>query len=311
MKKNQFLCLLFSLVLLLPMLCLASCSKAYEAEDSYRNEVVSEAPEVGMGNDKLASAVPPEEIAERKIIKTYEINAETKNFDATVADISALVAEHGGYVESNSVSNYRAYQSKNTRYASYTIRIPAEKADAFIGTIGNTLNVTRSSSYAKDVSESYYSMEATLKELETERDSLLAIMESLDNKEDYNFWLTLQTRISDVRQQIARYQAQLNNYDSLVEYSTINLSVNEVVDYTVAEEGFWPQLGAAFADCWSAFGSFIKNFVIALASALPFLVLITAIAVPAVILIRRAFAKKKAQKAAAKKETTEQTHEEQ
>lgn len=308
--KNKAFRLIFVVLLLLPALCFASCSKANEVGDHFYNEMAGEAPEVGMTNDKLTAIPPAEAIVERKIIKTYDLNAETKEFDATVADLSALVAENGGYVESNSISNHRAYQSQSARYASYTIRIPADKADAFISTIGNTLNVTRSSSYAKDVSESYYSIEATLKELETERDSLLAIMESLDNKADYNFWLTLQTRISDVRQQIARYQAQLNNYDSLVEYSTINLHISEVVDYTVAEQGFWPQLGAAFVDGWSAFAAFMQDFVIAIVSALPFLLLIAAIAVPAVIFIRRAVAKKKAKKTAAKEANVEKTNEE-
>ena len=298
--KNKMFRLLLVVLILLPALCLVSCSKANESVgglDSSSKYPTNEAPEVGMGSDKLNSTNPPADIeTERKIIKTYDLTAETKEFDVTVQSLDELVAQYGGYVESNSVTN-RNYNSKMARYASYKFRIPAENADAFVGSIGNTLNVTRSNSYVDDVSESYYSIEATLKELQTERDSLLNMMESLDNQKDYNFWLTIQTRLSEVRQQIARYQAQLNNYDSRVEYSTVSLHINEVVNYTPAEEeSFGTRVQKAFANGWSDFCEFAQDFAVWFAAALPFLVLFVIIFIPLVLIIRRARAKKKAKK---------------
>ena len=303
--KNKTLRLILVLLLLLPALCFASCSKANESlkgDANYYPE--AESPEVGMGSDKLTSTNTSADLpTNRKIIKTYDLTAETKEFDATVAAIDALVAEHGGYVESNSVSN-RNYNSKMARYASYKFRIPAESAEAFVGSIGNTLNVTRQNSYAEDVSETYYSIEATLEELQTERDSLLAMMESLDNQKDYNFWLTLQTRLSEVRQQIARYQAQLNNYDSRVEYSTVSLYINEVVNYTPAEEeSFGTRISNAFSAGLTEFGEFATDFVVWCAEALPFLVLFGILLFVVCIISRRARAKRKAKKLAKKGET--------
>lgn len=294
--KNKMFRVMITVLVLLVALCFASCSK-----DSAGNlysptpEASPESPSVGMGDDKLNSTTPPTNIeTERKIIKTYDLNAETKEFDATVESLAALVAEYGGYVESNSITN-RNYNSKMARSASYKFRIPAENAEAFVGSIGNTLNVTRSNSYANDVSESYYSIEATLKELQTERDSLLNMMESLDNQKDYNFWLTIQTRLSEVRQQIARYQAQLNNYDNRVEYSTVSLYINEVINYTPAEEeSFGTQIKVAFANGWSEFCEFIEDFAVWFAQALPFLVLLTIVLVPVVLIARRARAKRRA-----------------
>ena len=299
--KNKTLRLILVLLLLLPALLLASCSKANESFgggfDVDLEMPKNESPEFGMTNDKLNATTPPaESVTERKIIKTYDINAETKEFDATIASLEALVNEHGGYVESNSISN-RNYNSKMARYASYKFRIPAENADAFISSVGNTLNVTRSNSYAEDVSESYYSIEATLQELQIERDSLLTMMQSLDNQKDYNFWLTIQTRLSEVRQQIARLQAQLNNYDSRVEYSTVSLYINEVINYTPAEElSFGEQLSAAFVGGWATFCDFIVDFAIWLAEALPFIVLFAIVLVPVILIIRRARAKRKEKK---------------
>ena len=305
--KNKTLRLVLVLLLLLPAILLASCAKANESFGSGFDVDLempkNESAEVGMTNDKLNATTPPaESVTERKIIKTYDINAETKEFDATIASLETLVNEHGGYVESNSISN-RNYNSKMARYASYKFRIPAENADAFISSVGNTLNVTRSNSYAEDVSESYYSIEATLQELQIERDSLLTMMQSLDNQKDYNFWLTLQTRLSEVRQQIARYQAQLNNYDSRVEYSTVSLYINEVVNYTPAEEeSFGTRITNAFSAGLVGFAEFAEEFVVWCAEALPFLVLFGILLFVICIISRRARAKRKAKKLAKKGE---------
>jgi hypothetical protein len=302
--KNKTFRILLVVLSLLTVLSFASCAKTNESTgngfDVDSRYPTAEAPEIGMTNDKLNATTPPADMVERKIIKTYDLNAETKEFDTTIQGLDALVAEFGGYVESNSISN-RNYNSKMARYASYKFRIPADKAEEFVNSIGNTLNVTRQNSNAQDVSESYYSIEATLKELQTERDSLLNMMASLDNQKDYNFWLTIQTRLSEVRQQIARYQAQLNNYDSRVEYSTVSLSINEVVEYTPdKEESFGTRIGRAFSEGWTSFCEFVEDFTIWFAAALPFLVLLAIVLVPVVLIIRKSRAKKKAKKLAQK-----------
>ncbi|MBO5931210.1 MAG: DUF4349 domain-containing protein [Clostridia bacterium] len=305
--KNKTLRLILVLLLLLPALLLVSCSKANESFgggfDVDLEMPKNESPEFGMTNDKLNATTPPaESVTERKIIKTYDINAETKEFDATIASLETLVNEHGGYVESNSISN-RNYNSKMARYASYKFRIPADKVEAFVGSIGNTLNVTRQNSNAQDISESYYSIEATLEELQIERDSLLTMMASLDNQKDYNFWLTIQTRLSEVRQQIARLQAQLNSYDSRVEYSTVSLTVNEVVNYTPdEEEPFGKRLANAFSTGLTEFAEFSVDFAVWFAEALPFLVLFGILLFVICIISRRARAKRKAKKLAKKGE---------
>lgn len=298
MKKKLFVLALVAL-LLLPALCLASCSAANDKVGNFAPE--AESPNVGLG-DELLSTPNANDTTARKIIKTYDLYAETKDFDATVSAIAALVAEHNGYVESNSISN-RNSGSQSARYASYKFRIPAENADAFVSTVGNTLNVTRNNSYVEDISETYYSIEATLEELQTERDSLLAMMESLDNQKDYNFWLTLQTRLSEVRQQIARLQAQLNNYDSRVSYSTVNLSINEVVTYTPTEESFGAKIAAAFSKGWTVFGEFMEGLAVVLVTIFPFLLIPAAAGIVVIVLIRRKGGKKNAKKTEEDQET--------
>lgn len=291
---------LFAAFLLILMLCatFAACSKGYDANErapSYNNSA-----DGGNGFEVLDSTVKPED-AERKIIKTFEISAETTDFDAATAALNALITEHGAYVESSS-SYDQSLKSQNAyaRRANYTVRVPAEHAEAFVSALGGNFNVTSSSSRVEDISDTYYSIEARLEELQIERDSLLDILAAPETEKDYDLWLTVQQRLSEVKQQIAVYQGQINRYDGLVAYSTVHLSISEVINYTVKSEnnGFFARLWAATKEGWTDFFAGLLNFVIWLAGALPTLILLTAIGVGIWLFIRALVRRKRKKKAA-------------
>ncbi len=298
--RKQFVSL-FALLLVLLMVCVGFASCKADSKDGYAEDMM-ESPneagktEIGGGlNDTATSTGVPAD-AERKIIKTFDIGSETKDFDAAVDSLNALISENGGYVESSSSSN-KSLNNKSdsyTRHATYKIRIPAEKAEAFVGSVGSLFNITSNKSYVEDISETYYSVEARLEELKVERDSLMQVLEQPETAKDYDLWLTVNQRLSEVRQQIAVYQGQINRYDSQVAYSTVNLSINEVIHFTEVSENrsFGSRLGAAFREGWSNFAVGLQDFIIWFAEALPVLILLGAI-VTGVVLIIRAVRKKK------------------
>ncbi len=313
MKKRLKYLLSVLLICAAVCLCLTSCAASSKGNESVGNAApapeMSEKPlENGSG---MADSLPLTEMpadAERKIIKTYELTSETKDFDAAIAALNDLVASHGGYVQSASVSNQslRHPTSGYTRYASYVLRIPADEVEAFVGSVGTHLHLTRNNSYAEDISETYYSIEARLEELTVERDSLLDILAAPETEKDYDLWLTVSQRLSEVKQQIAVYQGQINRYDSQVAYSLVDLAINEVINYSAVNSGtsFWSRLGTAFADGWNGFVEGLQGFVLWFAESLPALVLLGAIVAGAVILIVKVRRRKKA-KSREKQDETE------
>jgi hypothetical protein len=269
--------------------------------EDVKNELYGEEIAPGVGGTSKPSVdqeqADPTQITDRKIIKTFEISAETKYYSEAINSLNALIEQHGGYVESSSSSDKSLNNTSNayTRHASYTIRIPAQEADAFVGSMGELLNVTNSRSTVEDVSETYYSIEARLEELLAERDSLIDILDAEETKKDYQLWLTVSQRLSDVRQQIAVYQGQLNRYDSRVAYSTVNLSINEVIAYSATGEdnSFGSRLKAAFSDGWNGFVIGLGNFAVWLAEALPTLLLLGGIGAGIFFFIRALCRRKK------------------
>ncbi|MBR3895147.1 MAG: DUF4349 domain-containing protein [Clostridia bacterium] len=307
MKKHTHLCTLL-LVLLALVLLLASCSASTKADggamEDVKNELYGEEIAPGVGNtgkpDTDQEGTDLTDASNRKIIKTFEISAETKDYPAAIEALDTLIAQYGGYVESSSSTNKSLKNSSDTytRHASYTIRIPAEQADAFVGSMGNMLNVTNTRSFVEDVSETYYSIEARLEELLAERDSLIDILDTDKTKQDYQLWLTVTQRLSEIRQQIAVYQGQLDRYDSKVAYSTVHLNINEVIAYSATgqDNRFGSRLQAAFSNGWNGFVIGLGNFAIWFAEALPTLLLLGGLATGIFFFIRAQIRKKKRKK---------------
>lgn len=282
MKKSRILLLLLAICMTLTLF--SSCNaKSDNAAGDMMPTVGGEGKPESNGAPGFIDAEKenaPTEPSERKIIKTYSLVAQTKEFDSAIASLEKLVSENDGYIESSALYD-KGLENKNAynRRASYTLRIPAENAEAFVSSTGTLLHVTSNTSKVEDVSETYYSVEAMLEELYAERDSLLNIMESLNTKSDYDFWLTLQQRLSEVKQKIAVYQAQLNSYDSRVMYSTVTLEVHEVLSYSSQAENnsFGSRVKAAFEESWSDFAVGCQDFAVWFIGAIPTLLILGAI----------------------------------
>jgi hypothetical protein len=67
----------------------------------------------------------------RKWIITMDMNVETEDLDALMAQLDQKVTGLGGYVENQSTHNGSNYSARRYRSASLTLRIPEEKLDTF------------------------------------------------------------------------------------------------------------------------------------------------------------------------------------
>jgi hypothetical protein len=292
---------------------LASCSaKDGAANESNRDnmgEIAPTAPSDSLTKDELAilpdsSKDDAEGDKENggdyapKIIRTFTLNAETKSYDSTITSLYDSIALYKGYVSSSKVTgqSYNNHGEKYSRQATLVIRIPAESVDEFVGGLGGSMNVTSSASSETDVSTPYYSITARMETLNTERQSLLAMMGSLDNASDYNFWYTLQKRISEIEQQLAEYQSQIDLYDNKVSYSTVNLTLYEVFEYTpqnIEEPTFFERISKAFTSGWKDFGEFCMDFAVFAVGALPTFTVFAVIGITALVIVKIARRSKK------------------
>ncbi|HWP51966.1 MAG TPA: DUF4349 domain-containing protein [Clostridia bacterium] len=172
--------------------------------------------------------------SDRKIVKHSYLTLETKEFDTALEKLLAAITQQGGYIESQSINGqsltYRG--SYYERTASIQARIPADKLDGVIATVGGICNITSKSESIDDITDSYFDTEAHLNSLKLQEERLLEILSKAEKLEDV---ISLEQALSDVRYQIESLTASMRRMDSQITYSYMNMDLREVVEYQSVE----------------------------------------------------------------------------
>ncbi|MEA4994791.1 MAG: DUF4349 domain-containing protein [Oscillibacter sp.] len=218
-----------------------------------------------------------------KLIYTAELNLETTTFDETVKNLSALVEELGGWTQSSSVS----YGGSGYRYGSYAVRVPKEKFSTFLTRAGELAHVTYTSSNVEDVSEMYYD---TAGRLETQKTKLARLQDLLAKAENMEDIITIESAISEAESQIEYLAGEMKHYDSQVDYSTVQFSLNEVYQLSNVEQpatGFFSRLAGALSSGARGFADAVQNVLLMLAYAWVWVALVALVLVGAVLVRRK------------------------
>lgn len=282
-------------LLLCAAMVLSGCSAASENGAGYAYDMEYDSAETVAALDKeLTSSTTAQATAatDRKLIRTVELDAETKEFDALLAGLNEKVTALGGYVE-NRQSGSNSYSG--THYCTMTIRIPADKLDAFLTHVSENANVTSSSESTEDVTLEYVDTEAKITALETEQARLLELLAEAQNLSEI---LQIEERLSDVTYELERYASRLRSYDNLVTYATVSLYLREVAELTPTEE---PTVGQRISEGFTGslhdLAEGITDLFVWIVVNSPYLVVMALILVPFLAVLRRNLRRRKAKNA--------------
>ena len=238
----------------------------YEYEPSYTEEYDYEG-EKGIVSD-TGTLLDVGDTDSRKLIRTVDLEVETKEYETLMTNIETKIRELGGYIENEYSYNGSSYQKgqSQTRYSNMIIRIPDSRLDEFVNEMGGMSNIVSKQSTASDVTLQYTDIESKRDMYRAELESLNALLEKADTIEDI-YYLT--ERITEVRYNIESMERQLRLYDNQVDYATVNLNVKEVEVLTpqvVEEKSTGEEIKEGWKASWenikNGFVNFGKNFVI-------------------------------------------------
>lgn len=283
--KRRYISALLACILLALL-----CSCAGKSADMIATEEIAydaAAPAGGAFEPQEAGMSSPvqsvkEQNAEAKLIYTAQIDMETTAFEEAVSALAALTEQCGGYYEQSSANTWSGY-----RHGEYIIRVPATQYRTFLDGAGKLCHVTYQREQAEDVSEAYYDADGRLKTQRTKLARLQELLTQADNMEDI---IAIESAISETEEMIDILSGELRRYDSLVDYSTVTVSLSEVYKLSNVEEapiGFGSRMGAALSGGWRSFVNGVETIVIAIAGAWAWLILIAAVAVAVIALVRR------------------------
>jgi hypothetical protein len=308
MKRRLFAGLLTVMMFLTLVACGGSASSNHAAADTAPGESVShsmssgamkeESVEMEMEMGYLSDLAVPEAMEEpgkapsddsagtasgQKLIRNAWLELESTEFDEASRALKELTEEFGGYFENSSVANYK----DGARWGDYTVRIPAERFDAFLEQAGTLCHLTWQEMSQEDISEIYYD---TAGRLETQKIKLERLQELLAKAEKMEDIITLESAISETEWMIEDLSGTLRRYDGKVDYATVHINLREVYKLSSVEtvpESFGQRMSAAFADGLRDCGDRLEDLAVAFAYSWMWWLLFVAVVAGVVRFVRK------------------------
>lgn len=248
----------------------------------------------GIANSESGSSSQGEMQAE-KIIYSANARIETIDYEASVQGVYDMVERFGGFVQSSSISGSDYYSAargrQSLRYASFTVRIPSENFETLTSSLSELGNVPYCNTYSENVSAQYYDVQSRLTAYKTQETRLLEMLEIAESVEDL---LAIQQQLTEVQYEIDSLQSTLTNYDRRISYSTVDIEVQEVEEYTeqpVVKLTYWQKMGRGFVRSLEDVGEFFTDALLWFVSNLPALC-VWAIGITAGVILGKRFKRK-------------------
>ncbi len=189
------------------------------------------------GSPATATSSTEALLDDRKIIYQGNMFLVVDDTEQAAKDIQTMAENMGGYV-----AQMNGYRQNDRMVYDLTIRIPAEKFEAFREALRNlAVRVENERIRTEDVTDQYFDLEArikTLKETEAELRELLRKTEERGG--DVEDIMNIYDKLTDIRSQIESLQGQLNRLDKLVAFSTLDIHLEpHILTEPIEPEGGW------------------------------------------------------------------------
>lgn len=285
MKRAMSLLLALTLCAGLLAGCGASSggTTAAAAPEAYQNSmdyaVSEETADAGLSGSEADRLSPNDG---RKIIYNASLEMETEAFDATRDKLLNAASAAGAWVQS---SDEGGSAENGSRWVRYTFRVPSDSYAVFLNDASAAGSVTYKSETTEDVTADYVDLEARLESLRTQEARLLELAGQAGDLADL---LAIEEQLAQVRYEIESYTGQQRVYDSLLAYSTVDVSLNEVRILTPVSNNFGSRAVTAFKESWHNFANGVQDVAIGFIYLLPGLLVLAVIVLVCVVLVRAA-----------------------
>ena len=233
----------------------------------------------------------PADASARKIVYNADMTMTADDPSAAQAAVIERAAALGGYVADSYVTN----DELGAWRTSATIKVPAERLDELVTAAKALGRVDDYQLSSDDITTRYYDIAARLKSAQAEEEQLLEILNRCESVEEI---LAVRESLARVRADIESYQGQINLWDNLTSYATLQLTVNRTPQPAVKGETELIAIWRA-SDVWNRMSRGFSNgarFVVNAVSALgiflavaiiPAAVLFLCVGLPIIIVRKR------------------------
>lgn len=212
-----------------------------------------------------------------KVITTIYLSFETTEFDKSNDELDKLIEKYKAYVEYSNISYNQRYNNVNYRYGEFVIRVPKENITSFKTELSIIGNLRSENTNKQDVTKQYRDTESRLNVVEIKEERLLALLEKAEKIEDI---IAIENQLSEVIYEKESLKASLLTLDDKVDFSTVNVNIQEVAKTTATENidtSFGTKIKNAINDSLYFFKDTLQNLIIAGIYLLPFIVILAVV----------------------------------
>ncbi len=171
--------------------------------------------------------------SEQHVIKTGLLDLTVDSIDVAADELTAIATAYEGTVTDKYVYSYGDY-----KYGTVEIKVAENHFDAAIESIKEIATAVNSENVsAEDVTEQVIDLQARLENAQAEEAAYVSVLNRATTVEDI---LNVQYYLSNVREEIERYEAQLEYYESRTSYSTITVELTEATTIVLDSDEFQP-----------------------------------------------------------------------
>lgn len=169
--------------------------------------------------------------ADRKVIKTADLDIEVESLDDAQKRIIDTVDRVNGFIGSMTVTDYTS-----SREAEITVRVPSDHFREVYEAVKQLGEVKRDHIGGQDVTEEYMDLERRIANLQAQEERVREMFNDAKTVEDL---LKVEQRLTEVRGQIEQLQGRLRYLKDQVGFSTLTITLSEYGEAPVEETGGW------------------------------------------------------------------------
>ncbi|MEV6273785.1 DUF4349 domain-containing protein [Nocardia sp. NPDC051832] len=211
----------------------------------------------------------PEPTETRKEVITGNVDVVAGDPVAVAGKIVDQVRAAGGRIDSRTeqpgADDNQPFSSDDEPSAALTVRMPADKTDAFITGLGSLGRVTEITTNRDDVTMQWQDLDARIKALQASVDRLRALMAGATNTADL---ITAEGALSSRQAELDSLTARKRSLDDQVALSTLTISITTDAESKDQPDNFWEGIVSG----WNSLWAWLKDAVVVVGAMLPWLV---------------------------------------
>lgn len=251
----------------------------YKSDDAYSD---SEAYDNGESSSMSYNQSEVKAINTQMLVYSCDMSIDVLEFDEAVDKIHDLISKYNGFIESENYNDggstskwqYSDIEKWKNLYA--TIRVPSANYDDFCKEAEEIGDMRRKNSSVQNLTTEYSDLKTTLSIYEAKEKRYLDILSEIKSEQEA---IEVENELTSIQIEIAKIKTRMNNIENDVAYSFINLTLNEVREYSekpVVErtDTFGQRLKNTISRTWSGFLYFLENLLFILIRILPYILII-------------------------------------